>query len=51
MSNAQLYKGFKGDEDLGDIVRVAMFSKNFPDIKSPEQMAFEGKGGGNNYQR
>ena len=38
-----LYQGFKGDEALGDIVRAAMFSKSFPDVKSPQEMAFEGK--------
>ena len=36
-------QGFKGDECIGDVVRAAMYSKSFPDIKSPEQMAFEVK--------
>ena len=34
-------QGFDGDTSLGDVVRAAMFSKSFPDIKSPQQMAFE----------
>ena len=36
-----LLQGFDGDTSLGDVVRAAMFSKSFPDVKSPDQMAFE----------
>ena len=36
-----LWQGFDGDTSLWDIVTSAMFSKAFPDVKSPEQMAFE----------
>ena len=34
-------QGFDGDTSLADVVRTAMFLKSFPEIKSPEQMAFE----------
>ena len=36
-------QGFKGDESIGDVVRAAMYSRSFPDVKPPEQMAFEVK--------
>ena len=37
------HKGYKGDTTIGDIVRAALFSSAFPDIKPPEQLTFEVK--------
>ena len=35
------FQGYAEKTDLHDLVRAAMFSKSFPDIKPPEQMRFE----------